>query len=546
MRDEPEWITTPHIRPDHRGPVERPWTPFADPAVAPPILETLQNVAARQPDRVAVEDAAGGITYRQLLDAARRMARRIEQAQPAAAPVAILLPSSPAYAVALFACLLARRPAVLLDEHYPAARNASIAAGTGVTLVLADLPPGWPGVRALAIDSNGGADALDEPEGAAGGGVDGAPLFMASADLDAPAFLLCTSGSAGLPKAIAHSQRTMLHWARTTHEALHVAPEDRVLSLSSLASLGGFTGLLNFCLAGAAVQMLELKTSGLAGLLATLQSRPVTILRAVPSTLRGLAGLPDARRAFAGLRAVQTYGEPLLKADLVALLEVLPPGCKLRSTYGSTEGSGLSWFADATDDHDALRVASGTLMPDTVAAIVDDGRSCARGEAGELWIRSRYNALGEWRDGRLVSGALQPHSSGDGTRVFRTGDIARCNSEGVFVVLGRADRMVKVNGQRLEPAEIETALRRIEAVRHAEVVVHGEAARAKLTAFVVASGAAAPDLVARMRDELKATLPSFMLPTRIVLVPSIPMLPGGKVDRLALLALAGTATAAHP
>lgn len=536
MQDDPGWIATPHIRPDHRGPVDRPYVPFVDPKDAPPILEMLQAIASRQPARVAVADDSCALTYAELHDAAHRLAGRIEAVASDRGSVAVLLPTSVAYAVAVFGCLAAGRLCVLLDQNFPPARNAALAAQTGATLALTTIEGvqtiDWPGVRGLGVDPHALPPDLDSVIGRAPG----------SPDLDAPAFLLCTSGSSGEPKAIVHSQRTMLHWARTTHEALHVGSDDRVISLSSLSSLGGFTGLLNFCLAGASIQMLDVRVSGLSGLLSTLVTQGVTILRAAPSTVRGLARLQDARSSFAGLRVVQTYGEPLMKADVAALRRVLPGTCHIRSTYGSTEASGLSWFAGEADDHDPVRVASGALMPDTTAAIVDEeGRPCARGEAGELWIRSAYNALGEWVDGRLVAGRLQPHPSNDGTRVFKTGDIARCSSDGVFVVLGRADRMVKINGQRIEPAEIETVLRRLPSVGQAEVVVNGSEQPIRIVAFVVPSATAQADLVPLLRAELRASLPAFMMPSRIFVVPSIPLLPGGKVDGLALQALARTA-----
>jgi acyl-coenzyme A synthetase/AMP-(fatty) acid ligase len=553
MQHEPGWIATPHLRPDHRGPVERPYTPFVDPAAAAPIVEMLRALARARPASIAVELDGATTTHAELWRAVCRLARRIATADPSARPVAILLPASVGYVATVYACLAAGRICVLLDDTYPDARNALIATRTGAGLVVCTperaAAPAWPGAAWLGLDEHANANAnahanpLD-PDAGVEEALDGPALR-----LDDPAFILCTSGSSGEPKPIVHSQRTMLHWARTTHDALHVRADDRVLSLSSLSSLGGFTGLLNFGLAGVCLQMLDLKAGGLSALLDTLTTRPVTILRAAPSLLRSLARLPEASRAFAGLRAVQTYGEPLLKADLAQWRPLLPAACRVRCTYGSTEASGLSWFAGDDDEHDPLRVASGILMPDTLAAVVDEsGRDCPRGEPGELWIRSRYNALGEWADGRTVAGRLVPHRSGDGTRVYRTGDIARCHADGVFVVLGRADRMAKVNGQRLEPAEIEGVLRSHAAVAEAEVVMQA----ALPVAFVVARPGAPADLVARLRSLLRTTLPAFMMPSRIVSIDAMPRLPGGKVDALALARsaaagpLAGAPAAAPP
>ena len=337
---------------------------------------------------------------------------------------------------------------------------------------------------------------------------------------------------------LVHSQATILHWARTTHNALHVTPADRALSLSSMSSLGGFTAVLSYPLAGAAMVVLDLGARGIGALLALFGAGEVTILRAAPSLLRGLVKLPGATAALAGLRIVQSYGEPLFKADVAALRQVLAPSCLIRTTYGSTEASGLSWFAAADDAHDPQRVPTGTLMPDT-EALIDDGAggTCARGVPGELVIRSRYNALGELVDGRLVPGRLIDDPGDRRSRIYRTGDIARCGEDGVFVILGRADRMLNVNGVRVEPAEIERVLTDLQGVELAEVVAVARRDGASLVGFVVAEPGVALDLAAS-RTRLRTLLPATMVPGRLIELPAMPLLPGGKVNTQALLTLA--------
>jgi acyl-coenzyme A synthetase/AMP-(fatty) acid ligase len=358
-------------------------------------------------------------------------------------------------------------------------------------------------------------------------------------DVDAPAFILCTSGSTGQPKAIVHSQRTMLHLARTAHDALHVDDSDRVMPLSSLASLGGITPLLSYPLGGASLHLIDLKVRGLGGMLSDLAEQPITILRAAPSTLRGITRLPEAAKAFARLRIVQTYGESLTRMDLRSLRAVIAPQCYVRSTYGSTEAGGMSWFAEESDAHDPNLMATGALMPDTAAAIVDEtGAPCARGEIGELLVCSRYNALGEFIDGRLVAGRLEPDPLDAMRRIYRSGDLARCDRDGIFVVVGRRDRMAKINGQRVEPAEIENVLRRHPAVDNAEVLTHTRANGTALMAFVVAMAGRATGLESTLRAELRRLLPGYMVPARVVLVDAMPLLPGGKIDVQALRALA--------
>jgi acyl-coenzyme A synthetase/AMP-(fatty) acid ligase len=528
------WIATPHLAPDFRGPKDNSFLRFVDPASAPPIIELLRSVTERQPDHVAIEDDGGcKLTFAEFWRAVARLAAEIENTRTSG-PIGILLPTGTLYAVAVFACLAARRLGLLLDENYPEERNAEIAERARAVLLLVSsnlLQSGfWSRffVKDAAVALN---DTAAVPE------IAGGPF-----DLDAPTFILTTSGSAGRPKALVHSQRTMLHWVRTLHDAMHIHPDDRVLSVSSPSSLGGFTSLLTFPLAGASAQMFEIKLGGFGGLLNVLGSRPVTILRAAPSLLRALCQHRDlAKSAMARLRIAQTYGEPLLKSDVTELRQRLPSACLIRTTYGSTEASGLSWFAGEPDDHDPTRVATGTLMPDTRALIVDDlGRPCSPGDAGELLIASRYNALGEWTEEGLIPGRLEADPTDPQVRIFRTGDVARCSPDGVFVVLGRKDRMAKINGQRVEMSEVETALRKLDSVDRAEVVFQEEDGKAKLIAFVVPNKPGSEGLPQLLRRQLATSLPTFMIPSRIVLLDSIPCLPGGKVDAAALLRLLGS------
>jgi acyl-coenzyme A synthetase/AMP-(fatty) acid ligase len=151
-------------------------------------------------------------------------------------------------------------------------------------------------------------------------------------------------------------------------------------------------------------------------------------------------------------------------------------------------------------------------------------------------MRSRHAAMGEWQHGRLVPGRLEADPSDPSLRIYRSGDLARLCPDGVFVVMGRMDRMVKVHGLRVEPAEIETALRRSPEVAQAAAIARDVGARAVLVAFVVpAAPEGAPELEQRLRSLLAADLPAHMRPARIVILPALPMLPGGKRDDGALL-----------
>jgi acyl-coenzyme A synthetase/AMP-(fatty) acid ligase len=103
--------------------------------------------------------------------------------------------------------------------------------------------------------------------------------------------------------------------------------------------------------------------------------------------------------------------------------------------------------------------------------------------------------------------------------------------------MGRRDRQVKIRGQRVEPAEIEDALRRVAGVADAAIVAHSNGEETSLLAVIVASIPGDETLLRRVRASIKLALPNYMQPARVMLAAQLPLLPGGKVDDRALLAI---------
>jgi acyl-coenzyme A synthetase/AMP-(fatty) acid ligase len=165
------------------------------------------------------------------------------------------------------------------------------------------------------------------------------------------------------------------------------------------------------------------------------------------------------------------------------------------------------------------------------ALLGEDEHPVRDGECGELILRGRYIALGEWQAGRLVAGRMLPDPARPGTRVFRTGDLLRFGADGKLRFAGRADRQLKINGMRVEPAEIEAVIRSDAAVRDAAVVLSKAGI---LHAFVAAPGADPEQLREALAARLRAALPAPMRPRRIDVLAQMPMLPGGKIDMVTL------------
>jgi acyl-coenzyme A synthetase/AMP-(fatty) acid ligase/thioesterase domain-containing protein/acyl carrier protein len=495
------------------------------------VYDLFEAVAARDEAAVALADAEGRFTYAQMRNAARQLASEMRVAVPPGKAVAVLLRNGARSLIAALACLAANRVCVLLNAEHPAERNRAILrrAAVGAVIVAEDdraaiaLTP----TDAARIPAVYAPDRLVED------------LFPRNlAGPDEPAIVLYTSGSTGEPKGIVLSQAAIL-WRLRNAIVQDLNRRDRLLCLPALDTTSGFFASLGALLSGCLQFLVSVSTDGIGGLLSLIRAERITILGGVPAVLRLLFELGGSADAFAHLRVVRAYGERLPWADLVKWRAILPADCRVAIAYGQTEGYASAWFVppDCTSGDGTAPV--GYLLPEQQYAIVDDaGNSVASGEVGELIIRSRYVALGEWEDGQCKPGRARLEGTDEVTRVLSTGDLVRLDADSILHVVGRRDRQVKIRGQRVEPTEIEDMLCRAPDVVAAAVAVAREGEETVLFGFVIAHNGDDAHFRSRLRAALRQSLPTYMHPARIFVVDRLPLLPGGKVDSAALLALA--------
>jgi acyl-CoA synthetase (AMP-forming)/AMP-acid ligase II len=231
---------------------------------------------------------------------------------------------------------------------------------------------------------------------------------------------------------------------------------------------------------------------------------------------------------------------PVLCEELAAWRALLPPDCVAQHTLASTEAQVIAQWMVPAGRLPGVSLAAGSLEPLHEMALLDEhGAAVASGEAGELVLRGPYLAVGEWRDGALVPGRLPPEPGRPGWRRFHTGDLARVEPDGLLRMLGRADRQVKINGVRVEPAEVEAVLRAEPGVADAAVLALGQPGQVVLLGAVAAPGLAPEAVSASLRQRLAASLPSAFRPARLLVLEELPRLPGaGKHDLQALRRLA--------
>ena len=516
------WLDGSNYALDWNGPAEREFTPFSDADLCIPIFDLFRAAALAHAERIAIDDGVTALSYAQALAEVQALAARIAAETKPGELVGILLAASCEFPLAMLACLAAGRLFVPLDLHYPQAWLADVIQDSGMAAIVGrfDACAGLvsAGVRRI--------DLAQPPNDSAKASV------LVPAGPDDPAFVLFTSGSTGRPKGIVNSQRALLRRVAQYVEAAHINEQDRFLPLSSECTIAGLRERLTALLTGATLHLIDVQRAGARQILHRLDEAKITMVYAVPALLRSLMQL-DAGAAPQSLRVVRVGGDAVLWSDVDALRAWLPPACRIELGYSSTEAPIMQWFVPDGFPQDCSRVPLGYPLAGNALAIVgDDGDVVAPGESGELVVRSPYVALGRWSNGQVDASDFPSDTKDGSCRILRTGDLVRLRSDGLIDLIGRKDRQIKIRGQRIEPGELEAALRRQPGVCDAAVFARKVGASWWLIAYVVAPGEM-PDLKAALR----AVLPPALQPQRIHRIDSIPRLASAKLDARALAVL---------
>ena len=502
------------------------------------LFEMLQSSTRRDPDALALVGRTEAISYGALLSLVCRIARRIGDVIPEGEPIATLVPQTPSGIAAILGCAVAGHTCIILNRGDPLERQAAILANSAPTALVID--------QETALPRLSGAITVLPLEELTGSFEPGEWFPLPPMEQDAPAFVHYTSGSSGKPKGIAASTRSILYRAFCCVEAWRLTEADRLLATSLPSVQSGFCFIVAVLGAGARMLLVDLAKEGATAALRHSQRERPTVLSCGPPIARMLFRLEGASAAFASVRAMRIGSASLLPSDLSAWRRVLPHGCEVSHTYASTEALIVAeWVIPAGFSTDETALPAGYFLPEQEYALIDEtGGSVAAGEPGELVLRSRHLALGEWTGGKMVEGRMRPDPDRSGLSIFHTGDLMRTGMDGLLRFVSRADRLLKINGVRVEPAEIEAVIRREPGVR--DVVVMGRARDqgVALDAFVAAPDADALALRGALQARLRSALPQAMRPGRFFILDTLPSLPNGKADAPAMRRMAEASDAA--
>ena len=502
---------------------------------APCVHELFTACARRDPAAPALWFAGRVLDYGELNARSNRLAHQLgESGVRAEVPVVVCLERSPELVVAALAIFKAGGVYVPLDPTYPTQRLAFVLEDSAAPLLLtesrlADRLQAPAGTRVMCLDAEREAIAARsaaEPAREIGRG-----------NL---AYRIYTSGSTGRPKAVCVEHRSLASVVAASGERFGFTPADRMLHLASFSfDISLFELLVPLSLGAASLLLTQGEIADLKALAAAMQE--ATVIHAVPSLMRQITGFMSASgRRCPWLRQIFVGGEAV-PPDLLAELTQVFPRAAVTVLYGPTEGTIIA---------SSFTVSPGSLPPGNVLGrplantglhVFDrHGRQVPAGVAGELWIGGAGVARGYLNRPDLTAErfAPDPFSAPPGGRLYRTGDLVRRSTEGSLEFLGRIDQQVKVRGYRVELGEIEAALLSHPSLSEAAVLALGEEDDRRLVAYVVArKEMAAPDL-AELRTLLMGKLPGYMMPSAVMALAALPLMPNGKVDRGALVKLA--------
>ncbi|MDX2594202.1 non-ribosomal peptide synthetase [Streptomyces sp. WI03-4A] len=531
------------------------------------VHELFAGHALVTPDRVAVTGAGADLTYGELDARAEGLAERLRRAGVTGnAPVGVLLERSTEFVVAILAVLKAGGCYVPLDPAYPTARLTAMLnlAGAGVVVTRGSLPQGIAPPAAIVVDVAEDVAVAVAVDGAvtarlgeAGAGIGAEHSPAAATHPDDLAYIMFTSGSTGTPKGVAVRHAGIV---RLVDEPSYVHLDaDQVVAHLSSVSFDAATFEIWGALANGA--RLVIAPPG------PLSPQELgTLLREERVTCAWLtAGLfnimvDECPDGLAGLRQLLTGGDVMSPPHAQRFLRTAPD-CVLVNGYGPTEVTTFTACHTLTpDDAASARVPIGRPIEGTWTEILDeDLQPVPPGVPGLLYAGGLGVARGYVGDAALTAERFVPDPWAHGQRLYATGDLAMYRQDGTIDFLGRADQQLKKRGFRVEPAEIEDALRQDPHVKDAAVILRGERSdEAVLVACVVLGAGAGVVLepgptaggtdggrgdggetgpLAAVRDRLRRHLPDYLLPDRLLAVDALPLTPNGKVDRRGLAAL---------
>jgi len=500
---------------------------------------TVHDLFTRQvqkaPGRIAAVGPQGPLTYGEIEERSNALAGLIEKA--AGGPrldrrIGLLADAEPQVLIGMLGILKAGGGFVPVEPRHPDERVAWMLEDAACEVLVTqrrhlDRAQGLVSGPILCLE-----DAISSPPTR----IDSEPRSLA--------YVVYTSGSTGQPKGVMVAHESLVPMLLWGCDYLGLGEHTRVLQTLSFCFDFGIFEQLTTLLAGGTIWFPGEGAGDPAASAREIAHHSVNTLHMTPVFARELAGAGAAGgQPLESVEVVHLGGESL-SWDTVARLRAALPRAIIYNGYGPTEATVTSSMLPTSGPAEAHRDAGWPVVPigrrsaDNTLYILDrTGRLSPFGVRGEIHVGGIGVARGYLDRPELTAERFVPDAFGaaPGGRLYRTGDFARYLPGGDVEFLGRIDQQVKVRGFRVEPGEIEAALREHPEVREAAVIARPNAAGdLRLAAYVVLHPTDPSDAKSKLRAFLGIKLPPHMVPAFFAFVDALPLTPNGKLDRAAL------------
>jgi len=496
------------------------------------IHELFEAQVERTPEAIALEFEGEEITYRELNRIANQLAHYlIRLGIGPERLVGICVERSIEMVIGLLGILKARSAYVPLDPRYPHERIKFMIDDSLISALLVQ-KKFMPAVNyyqgpTILLDHS---RVFWHENGEKSKGV---------ANSDAPAYVIYTSGSTGLPKGVIGTHRGALNRFTWMWTAFPFKANEKGCVKTSLSFVDSVWELFGPMLKGVTIVLMpDDVVRDTPRFVQKLARSSITRVVLVPSLLQSmLDAVPDIHDRLPDLKIWLSSGESLSK-ELADQFRTLLPGRKLLNLYGSSEVAADVTFYDCGDRKPGTNVPIGRPINNTTIYILDRGmQPVPIGMPGEIYVGGAGLARGYLNRPELTNDRFirSPFSDDPNCRLYRTGDLARFEPDGNIEFLGRLDHQVKIRGHRIELGEIESAIMQHPEINHCVVTVYDNKSSAgnQLIAYLVPSKRSECAMT-EVRRFVAGKLPEYMVPSQLVVLDHLPLMPNGKVDRNAL------------
>jgi len=485
------------------------------------VTQLVEQQARQYPDNTAIIAGSKKLSYRELDALSNQISRALQESGlEKGQTVAVCMGRDEYLAATLLAIWKCGAAYIPVDPMLPGERMEFIVTHSKSSMILthSDLADRLPDSSEKIL-----LDRLDYQEQP-----DTQPDVVLSSDL--PAYVIYTSGSTGVPKGVIVQHSAVINLLQSMAETPGLCAEDRMLAITTLSfdihvleiwlplSVGASVVIVDNDQVANGIQISEI-----------LENEQVNVMQATPSTWRLLQACEwDGKQDLKGL-----IGGEAASMDLIRFL--LPRLGSLWNLYGPTETT--VWSTCHRILEGDTRPLIGRPIANTQCLVLDKNLNLVpEGIEGELYIGGAGLTLGYLYDQEKTDGAFLDVELGenDSRRLYKTGDVVIMHESGDLEYVRRNDTQVKVRGYRIELDEIEAALRSLEQIEDAIVIVREDVVGDKriVAYFIPASGASLT--ITELRKLLRARLPAYMYPQYLITMDAFPTTPNGKYDRKAL------------